>query len=82
MPAEAGPWDGAAAGPDSCLTPSFSKVILHEGVGVKHQAPLLNMVLKKDNLHIATLCACGQGCTPEIRMLTGTISKEHNTHGL
>jgi hypothetical protein len=53
MPAEAGPWDGAAAGPASCLTPSFSKVILHEGMGVKHQAPLLNMVLTNDNLYFA-----------------------------
>ena len=53
MPAEAGPWDGAAAGPACCLTPSFSNVILHEGMGVKHQAPLLNMVLTNDNLYFA-----------------------------
>ena len=45
MLAEAGPCDGAAAGPACCLTPSFSNVILHEGMGVKRQALLLNMVL-------------------------------------
>ncbi len=51
MPAEAGPWDGAAAGPACCLTPSFSNVILHEGMGVKHQALL--RVLTIDNLYFA-----------------------------
>ena len=53
MPAEAGPWDGAAAGPACCLTPSFSNVILHEGMGVKHQALLRNTVLTTDNLYFA-----------------------------
>ncbi len=54
MPAEAGPWDGAAAGPACCLTPSFSNVILHEGMGVKHQALLLNTVPTNNNLHVAS----------------------------
>ena len=52
MLAEAGPCDDAAAGPACCLTPSFSNVILHEGMGVKRQALLLNMVLAMTK-HIA-----------------------------